>query len=589
MKCGVLTLDADAPQFIDFSKGHFSEPAPTSRKAAFTRSSARVDILASPDALQELSNMIRPTQAPPATAPPSHRRSQDGRAAARQQSADAAPPPPRQASVPAKPAFSDDDVPRSVSPAVGRADSAAKRANTPAAAFEAAINRAPPASIASSSPITSPPAEFQSSNRYSAAPTSAPFVTAVPTSTSRKGSQYVSAGAFKAASRMSQTPPMPEAKPSASSVPNVSSGARPDSGSKQTERSEPRWKTESPAPPRQDEEDPLVAALRDLRDPSKAPPRPAPTGGVGLPGMTQSGALDYTVRRTATTSRYSQDQAEPSYVRSPTSSLPRSTSPLPVAAMMQPPTPAADPTSNVVQEYGQMFPGERRASFSRRNSTASQASGHGATGSVGRAAGFAGVGANGRSASPQPFNQQARSPSPYNQPQRAASPYDKQPSQRAQSPYGQQDAPLRASSPYGQQAPPQRAPSPYHNSPSRTTSPYGAQQSSKQPPRTTTPLGIALDASGQVTHDQLADEYRASMQRQQQQAQQAQAFAQPPPVSQPFQQATYPYQHQAYQQQAQPPSVVSPPPAQQQQQSMYGQAGWQAVRALRIHELRAAR
>jgi hypothetical protein len=530
--------------------------------------------------------MIRPNQAPLATAAPSQRRSQDVRAAAMQPPiADAVLPLP-QSSVPAKAAFSDDDVPRSVSHAVERADSVTQKTNTPAAAFEAAINRAPPASIASSPSVTSPPAEFQGSNRYSSIPSqTGPLVTTAPTSTFRKGNQYVNAGAFKGASRVSQPLSVSSAAvaESASFMPSGSSGPVPDSA-RQTEQSEPDQRVESPTHPKQ-EEDPLLAALRDLRDPSKVPSRPPPTGGIGLPGMTQGSVVDYAPRRTATTHRYSQDQPDPVYSRSPVT---REASPSPIAAMMQPPAPGADPTSNVVHEYGQMFPGERRASISRRNSTASQASDRPNMGSMGRSGGFAGVGANGRSTSPQPFNPQNRSTSPYSQPQRTASPYELEASQRTHSPNSQQGAPLRSQSPYGQQTQPQRAQSPYHhNSPSRTTSPYGAKPT-KQPPRTSTPLGIALDASGQVTHDQLAVEYQASVQRQQQQAQaqQVHVFAQPP-ANQMFQQAPYPYQHQAYQQQTQPLSVVSPPPAQQQQQqqpqSIYGQAGWQAVSVSSLH------
>ncbi|GAK62506.1 uncharacterized protein PAN0_001c0706 [Moesziomyces antarcticus] len=190
----------------------------------------------------------------------------------------------------------------------------------------------------------------------------------------------------------------------------------------------------------------------------------------------------------------------------------------PSAAFMQAPARAASPlpVEEVVGQYGQSFPGERK-SLSRQNSVASRA---GAPASEAPRSpskhqqdqGFAGVGARGRSPSPQPWSR---------------------PTQQQQQLQHQQQQQHAAQSP--------RAPAPSDQPKSGTLS----RRQSNVPPRSTTPLGIALDATGSVTHDQMAVDYmrRAGSVPPQQQPQQ------PPPQA-----AAAPPAHA--QQPARPPSVV---------------------------------
>lgn len=169
--------------------------------------------------------------------------------------------------------------------------------------------------------------------------------------------------------------------------------------------------------------------------------------------------------------------------------------PSPSAAFMQEPTERSTsplPVEEVVGQYHQHFPGERRA-VSRQNSTASRKSRMSfqqappsdrakSPGPLGES-GFAGVGARGRSPSPQPFHrpqQSSMSQAPLQQ-QRPTSQYANQPQKQQQA---------------GRQA--------LNNAQAR---PAPASSKLQSPVRSTTPLGIALDASGSVTHDQMADDF----------------------------------------------------------------------------------
>lgn len=198
----------------------------------------------------------------------------------------------------------------------------------------------------------------------------------------------------------------------------------------------------------------------------------------------------------------------------------------PSAAFMQAPARAASPlpVEEVVGQYGQSFPGERK-SLSRQNSVASRAGVQAAEPPKSpnrqqHEQGFAGVGARGRSPSPQPWSR------PTQQHQQLQHQQQQQQQQAAQSP---------------------RVPAPSSDQPKTGTL---SRRQSQVPARSTTPLGIALDATGSVTHDQMAVDYmrRAGCVPPQQQQQPQQA--RPPSVVH----ANYPQQkphHQAH------PSVSS--------------------------------
>lgn len=196
-------------------------------------------------------------------------------------------------------------------------------------------------------------------------------------------------------------------------------------------------------------------------------PAPGSTGSVPIPkGNTPSGqepprnkSMDY------------RDFANNVVGAHPSS---RPTSPMspPRAAMMQPPSTGPQ---DLAQVHQQAFPGERRLSISRGPPNQQPATVR--SPSPARD-GFAGIGAQGRSPSPQPFN-------------RAASP-GVQPGHSNQMPpgYGPNSSAPRSTASTGYRAP--------------------------------SPLGIALDASGQVAQDSLAEEYsrRSQYQQGQQQSQQ---------------------------------------------------------------------
>lgn len=216
-----------------------------------------------------------------------------------------------------------------------------------------------------------------------------------------------------------------------------------------------------------DNDDPIAKALANLRmrPGGKSPGPQSPGQGPSTPGKIYG-------------------SVGPNRAVSPSASHePRARSPS--AAFMQEPERATSPlpVEEVLGQYGQHFPGERRA-LSRQNSSASRTSRmsvqpgpppHERARSPGPPAdaGYAGVGAQGRSPSPQPFH---RGQTPQRQPQ----------AQQPQVPLHQQQ---------------QR--------PGGSQGKAGPTSSMHQiaPPRSTTPLGIALDAKGSVTHDQMADEF----------------------------------------------------------------------------------
>lgn len=258
------------------------------------------------------------------------------------------------------------------------------------------------------------------------------------------------------------------------------------------------------------DEDPIAKALANLRArPGGKSPTPGAVG-AGTPSRA-SASYDPNYR---TPSR----QQQPNRAPSPVGGIARPSSPS--AAFMQAPQRAASPlpVEEVVGQYGQSFPGERRA-LSRQNSVASGISHRSAqpvspsksssapqrAKSPGIGDGFAGVGARGRSPSPQPFGR---------------------PASRQQQ----------------------------HTRPPAATSSAAPQNGGHAPARSQTPLGISLDASGSVTHDQMAAEY---MQRAGSiPPTQAASYQQLPP-SQPYQQQQQ-QQQQPYQNthQQRPSSVV---------------------------------
>jgi len=232
------------------------------------------------------------------------------------------------------------------------------------------------------------------------------------------------------------------------------------------------------------QEDPIAKALANLRmrpgGKSPGPQSPGPGASAGQPAPPSSKQYGSIGPNRA---------VSPSYHNEPRARSPS-------AAFMQEPTERSTspmPVEEVLGQYHQHFPGERRA-LSRQNSSASRTSRMSVqqvpppdrSKSPGPSAdgGFAGVGARGRSPSPQPFHR-GQTPSQQLPPQQ-----QQQPPRQQQPAYQQQQQPLQQ-----RQGAPQGRPA------------QAASMNQIPPPRSTTPLGIALDASGSVTHDQMADEF----------------------------------------------------------------------------------
>ena len=238
--------------------------------------------------------------------------------------------------------------------------------------------------------------------------------------------------------------------------------------------------------------------------------------------------------------------------------------PSPSAAMMRPPSQASGDVSNGQANYGQSFPGERSLNMappprdqqyqSRSSSPAPPGQGLRSPPTVNSgSAGFTGAGQHGR-ASPAggprfspapPQGYQSSSPAPAGHGNQ--SPYTQS---QAQQGYGRpQQRPVSAYTSPSQQPLPtsirHRATSSYSGTGANfAPSSYGpssvpAPQTQKVPARSLTPLGIALDASGQVTQDQMAEKYTAQYQRQHSGTPQQQQQEQPAYM--------YPGSHQAQQ------------------------------------------
>ncbi|KAG8967891.1 hypothetical protein FRC05_001856 [Tulasnella sp. 425] len=216
-------------------------------------------------------------------------------------------------------------------------------------------------------------------------------------------------------------------------------------------------------------------------------PTPGPTGSVPVPKPTPSGQ-----EPTRNKSMDYRDYANNVVGAHPSS---RPTSPMspPRAAMMQPPSAGQQDLSHMHQ---QAFPGERRLSMNRGQPGQQPAPVR--SPSPARD-GFAGIGAQGRSPSPQPFN-------------------------RAPSPGVHQGHPNQPPAGYG-------------------PNPAGQRSNSSAVNRAPSPsFGIALDASGQVAQDSLAEEYARRSQYQQppppqQQYHSQQASQYQPPANQGYQQS----------------------------------------------------
>lgn len=291
------------------------------------------------------------------------------------------------------------------------------------------------------------------------------------------------------------------------------------------------------------------------------------------------------------------------------SSRPASPNP-PTAVLAMPPPTVPQPDQaiqNVLTDYGQSFPGERK-SVSRPGSRAGSFSGpnpiqqQGPQSGQGRpmsSGSMAGVGARGRSPSPQPFRPPSRAASPMQQPQ-----------QRGVSPAAARNNNI---SPAAQPAQlPQNPPQPYNTKRNSMRAPAGAgaiptplaqingglsgpghtsrQSSISQRPVSPNPVGIAIGRDGRVVEDELADRF-ANMRGPQppigapppqqgfshpgQQPPPQRTPSYPPPTQAPPQHPygapppapTPGYGQQQYAQPA-PPQPVPPPP---QQPQNYGQ------------------
>lgn len=285
----------------------------------------------------------------------------------------------------------------------------------------------------------------------------------------------------------------------------------------------------------------------------------------------------------------------------------RSASPNPPAPVLsRPPSVAADDTvQEVLRNYQQSLPGEHKnVSRSRANSYSSQAQ----PAPQGRPESMAGVGAQGRSPSPQPFRPPSRAASPNPQAQnpniaRAVSPARSVQSQQQQSRHMSPASTQSRRESY--RGPPISAvaatgPTSLVNGFSRPSHQTG--QSSISVPtqpiqRAASPnqVGIALDPSGRVAHDDLAERYNNARMYQQPPPSNPPPPQQPsyiPPVQQQQPQRTPSYPPPNQPGYAQPPANASPygrtaqgfaqpaPPPQQppvaappphQQQPPYGQ------------------
>ncbi|KAG8878330.1 hypothetical protein FRB98_006278 [Tulasnella sp. 332] len=199
----------------------------------------------------------------------------------------------------------------------------------------------------------------------------------------------------------------------------------------------------------------------------------------------------------------------------------RPTSPMdqPRAAMMQPPQTQRAQLNEVHQ---QAFPGERRLSINREAMTPSGSVPPARSPSPGRD-GFAGIGAQGRSTSPQPYHGGGS---------RGASP------SIPQQQYGQQAHPVSASA----------------GRPLSATGYAPNQQGTVSP----APLGIALDASGRVAHDSMAEQHARAAEEQAQRD--GRFYSRQPPAIDEY----------AHQQAYNRPPQQAPPPNQYAPQQGYG-------------------
>lgn len=492
-----------------------------------------------------------------------------------------------------------------------RSASPVKKASTPAEAFESAVNAARTPQAGQSVPPPFPGTANGDSSR------SRPPSRAASRAEERKPEpnaqttaellQYqasqkrLSAAAFKTASTQDgstpSSPHYPYSVPSARTAKpfapptDTDAGAGPGAGI----AASPSAVLPPPPAPVKKEEDPLLAALAKLRSPSSAvdvlpPSSPGVPGNPGLSNVS-SNRLSMQVQQqqassagshhpvSRPTSGYGQNATSsaqygpgqsyrpPSQQYAQARSRPaspnaqamaaqqqhsyqhqRAPSPQPAAAMMRPPSqPQAGP--EVAQAYGQAFLGERRQSVVSPG-TLSQAQpqqpvpahSRPTTPSMQPSSGMAGIGSMA-----SPMHQGRASPAlqPAHPGMRSPSPAPVQP------PYSVQSNPSQSAAHPGHPQNVQRPPSAYGTA---------ASQVKGQAPiagRPTTPLGIALDASGSVTQDQMAERY---------------AREQRNPQSQP------PHAHPSHYNQHQPPPQTQPM-SPDRLNSAYGQSGYQNPQA----------
>lgn len=243
----------------------------------------------------------------------------------------------------------------------------------------------------------------------------------------------------------------------------------------------------------------------------------------------------------------------------------RSASPNPYPKHMLPPSQAnAGPSGNlpvrdILHDYEQSFPGERKSISrpgSRPGSTIGMP-GHGTSPSQSQTlttrplSGQAGIGAQGRSPSPQPFAPPSRSTSPAVQPQ-----------------------PVNARRLSSSRVPPPSvngAPAGHHATASVSSVHSGniavpQQATHHQRPTSPNTVGIALDSTGRVAVDEMANRYQPPPQQQQQYGRppQQQQQQQPPPAQgqrQPYGAPGYTQQPPAgHVQQPGPPVPYGAPP-----------------------------
>ena len=318
------------------------------------------------------------------------------------------------------------------------------------------------------------------------------------------------------------------------------------------------------------DDDPLARQMMELqkagstrRQSQYQPPYPSSSASPTKPDATAnklSPPPDGSSRSTRRNSVDYRRSAEIVVGAPPPQSTSRSASPNPYPKHMLPPSQANAgpsgnlPVENILHDYEQSFPGERK-SISRPGSRPGSTiglPGHGPSPSQSQIqttrplSGQAGIGAQGRSPSPQPFAPPSRRTSPAMQPQPTAS---------------RRLSTGRVPPPSVNGAPPGHHPTASVSSLRSGNIEVPQQAAHHQRPTSPNTVGITLDPTGRVAVDEMANRYQPASQQQQQQQQQQ--YGRPPqqqPQATPGQGQRQPYGAPGYTQQPPAGHIQQPGP-----------------------------